>query len=165
MQSSQELPRDEQLAAIIGVAFRFSAANMAFTADAMTNYGYVKSKSIDLKSHDSLQQYLRLSMRLGFTDYFHEFFYPYYEKKYPDITREVLVKNQTLLAIKAHLKSTKHVGLVHNSDDVILIEGDIEEFENIFGMRAKIFPRGGHLGNLKHRDTLSYIINFFVKGE
>ena len=31
----------------------------------------------------------------------------------------------------------------------------------MFGARAKIYPRGGHLGNLTFRDNIDYMINFF----
>ncbi len=154
-------PRDEQLAAIIGTAFRFSAANMVFAADTMTDFGFVKSEDIKLKTSDSLQDYLRLCMRIGFTDYFHEFFFPYFKKKYPSLTRESLVNQLSLLHIESYLRGATKISLVHNRDDVILVEGDIGIFEDIFGSRAKFFPTGGHLGNLQQRETLAYIVNSF----
>ena len=154
-------PRDEQLAAIIGTAFRFSAANMVFTADAMTNVGFVKSKEVKINTNDPLQDYLRLCMRIGFTDYFHELFFPYFKNKQPSLTRESLVKQLSLLYIEGYLRGASKVGLVHNRDDVILVEGDIDVFEDIFGSRAKLFPTGGHLGNLQQRDTLAHIVNYF----
>ncbi len=158
-------PRDEKLAAIIGTAFRFSAANMIFTADTMTDFGFLKSKEVKLKTGDPLQDYLRLCMRIGFTDYFHEFFFPYFKKKYPSLTRESLVNQLSLLHIEPYLKGASKISLVHNRDDVILVEGDIGTFEDIFGSRAKFFPTGGHLGNLQQRETLAYIVNSFKKAD
>ena len=38
-------PDTEELAALIGVSFRISSANMAFTSDLMTNFGYIKPKN------------------------------------------------------------------------------------------------------------------------
>lgn len=34
-------PRDDELAALIGLSFRFSAANLMFTADLMTDFGFI----------------------------------------------------------------------------------------------------------------------------
>ena len=154
-------PSDEQLAAIIGVAFRFSASSMVFTVDAMTNAGFVKPKEKILSTNDSLQAYLRLCMRIGFTDYYHELFFPHFKRLQPSLSRESLARQLSLLQIEPYLRRTAKIGLVHNRDDIILVNGDIEVLEDIFGSRAKIFPTGGHLGNLQQRDTLAYIVNYF----
>ena len=154
-------PRDEQLAAIIGTAFRFSAANMIFTTDVMTNSGFVKPQNMNLDVGDSLQDYLRLCMRIGFTDYYHELFFPYFKSIEPLLSRESLADQLSLLHIEHYLKSSIKVGLVHNHDDVILVKGDIEMFTEIFGNRAKIYPKGGHLGNLQQYETLAYIVDYF----
>jgi len=154
-------PSDEQLAAIIGTAFRLSAANLIFTTDVMTNMGLVKPKELTLEPGDSLDEYLRLCMRIGFTDYYHEVLFPYFNKQQPSLTRESLAKQLSLLHIESYLKTTSKIGLVHNRDDIILVKGDIDIFEDLFGVRAKLYPTGGHLGNLQQKDTLSYIVNYF----
>jgi len=154
-------PSHEQLAAIIGTAFRFSASGLMFTSDTMINAGFIKPRELNLGVNDSLQNYLRLSMRIGFTDYFHELFFPYFLSKHPSLTRESLVGQLSLLYIEDYLRGAAKIGLVHNRDDVILVDGDIEAFEYMFGARAKIFPSGGHLGNLQQRDVLNYIVDFF----
>jgi len=154
-------PSDEQLAAIIGTAFRLSAANMIFATDVITNIGFVKSKELTLNSGNSLDAYFRLCMRIGFTDYYHELLFPYFKNRQPLLTRESLANQLSLLHIEGYLKNTAKIGLVHNRDDIILVKGDIDIFEDMFGVRAKLFPTGGHLGNLQQQDTLAYIVNYF----
>jgi hypothetical protein len=48
-----------------------------------------------------------------------------------------------------------------NEDDLILTPADLSFLKDVFGARAKIYARGGHLGNLTFRDNIGYMINFF----
>jgi len=156
-----DLPSDEQLAAIIGAAFRLFSANMIFTSDVITNYGFVKPKNVTLTKNTALSGYLRVNMRLGFTDYYHEYFFPYFRAKEPSLTRSTLAERLSLRNIENFLYNAKNIGVVHNQDDIILAKGEIDFFPDTFGNRAKIYPRGGHMGNLAHHETLAYIVNFF----
>jgi hypothetical protein len=51
-----------------------------------------------------------------------------------------------------------------NSNDFILTNTDLEYLKDIFGERAKIYPRGGHLGNLEYKENLAYMVAFFKEG-
>jgi hypothetical protein len=33
----------------------------------------------------------------------------------------------------------------------------------VFGDRAKIWPRGGHLGNLEYRENIQWMLDFFTQ--
>ena len=78
----QELqPGDEELASLIGLSFRFSSAHLVLTADMMTDYGFIKPKNVTLGRSSALGDYGKVAFRVGFTDYFHEFFYPYYNAR------------------------------------------------------------------------------------
>jgi hypothetical protein len=48
-----------------------------------------------------------------------------------------------------------------NEDDLILTPQDMAFLKDVFGARAKIYPRGGHLGNMTFKDNVAYMINFF----
>ncbi len=159
----EERPEDEELAAIIGVAFRISSANMIFTSDVMTNFGFVKPHNETLKKTSSMGKYLRVGMRVGFTDYYHEYLFPFYQKKDPSLTREGLADMMSLRYIEDFLRGAENIGVVHNQDDIILTKGEIDFFPEVFGDRAMIYPRGGHMGNLFHRDTLAYIVEYLKK--
>ena len=52
---------------------------------------------------------------------------------------------------------------MHNADDIILAPGEIEFFRQVFGNRAKIYPRGGHCGNMAYRDNVTYLVDYFKK--
>ena len=51
--------------------------------------------------------------------------------------------------------------MIHNQDDLILEPGEIDFFPRVFGDRAKIYPKGGHCGNMDHRDNVAHMVNVF----
>ena len=152
-------PSDDELAAIIGVAFRIAAANLIYTADVMTDYGFIKPSQLELSRNSRQNDYLQVALRVGFTDYFHDFFWPYYKDQF-DGDREAFAHSHSLHAIEDFLKTANHIGVVHNEDDIILAPGEIDYVKEVFGSRAMIYPRGGHLGNLGLAQTQNDYINF-----
>ncbi len=73
-------PRDEELAALIGISFRLSSSALVFTSDVMTNYGFIKPANLILTRNTNMDDYTQVSLRVGFTDYFHEYAWPYFQK-------------------------------------------------------------------------------------
>jgi hypothetical protein len=154
-------PRDEELAALIGLSFRFSSAHLAFTSDIMTDFGYVKPKNVKLTRNSSPGDYTKVAFRLGFTDYFHEFFYPFYQAQDPSLTRERIVEEMSLTHIEDYLHNAKKIYVIHNANDVILEPGQIDFFPRVFGDRARIYPSGGHCGNMGDDRVVGYMLNVF----
>jgi Alpha/beta hydrolase family len=146
---------------IIGVSFRIASAGMIFSSDVMTNGGYVVPKNRVLDTSDDLSDYFRLSTHLSFLDYFNEYFYPYFQKKRPGLTKEALIASLSIRSIEPYLKSSQKFGVMTNENDFILSNGDRDYLRQLFGERTKIYPRGGHLGNLEYKDNLAYAVDFF----
>ena len=71
-------PPDEELIALIGVSFRLASSALIFTSDVMTNFGFIKPANEILTPNTRLDGYLDVSLRVGLTDYFHEFMWPYF---------------------------------------------------------------------------------------
>jgi len=156
----QELnPKDEELAALVGLSFRFSSANLAFTSDLMTNYGFIKPKNVILGRNSSPGIYAKVAMRLGFTDYFHRFFYPYYNARLDKpISRGEMIKRMSLESIEDYLHNSKKIYVMDNRNDLILEEGEIDYLKRVFGDRATIYPYGGHCGNMQYVDNVSQML-------
>ncbi|ADJ28890.1 hypothetical protein [Nitrosococcus watsonii] len=155
-------PSKETLKAIIGLSFRWSAANMIFVSDVITNSGYVKPKNLELSLTDSLTDYFKVSLRIGFLSYFNEYLFPFFETLHPSLTRDQLIHNLSLKSIEEYLRENKKIGLITNADDPILAPGELDFLRDVFQSRAKIYPRGGHLGNMGYQDNVAYITNFFL---
>ena len=49
--------------------------------------------------------------------------------------------------IEPYLKSNQKAGVITNENDFILSNEDRDYLRQLFGERAKIYPRGGHDGN------------------
>jgi hypothetical protein len=156
-------PSDEELAALIGISFRLSASALVFTSDVMTNYGFIKPANEILTRNTKMDDLAQVSLRVGFTDYFHEYAWPYYEKITPVKTRAEFALYQSLTSIQNYLISARKIGVVDNHDDVILAPGEIDFLTNTFDTRAKIFPHGGHLGNMEERNYTAYVVDFFKR--
>jgi hypothetical protein len=154
-------PNNEELAALIGVSFRISSANLVFTSDLMTNYGFVKPSNLIFTRNSDPGVYGKVSMRVGFTDYFHAYFYPYYHAQDPSVTRQQLIDEMSLTAIEDYLHNSKKIEVMTNADDIILEPGEINFFTRVFGDRAKIYPKGGHCGNMGYKDNVAHMVNVF----
>ena len=155
-------PPDRTLEALIGVAFRFSSINLVFTSDVMTNAGLLVAPGQELALTDSLTPYFKAASQLSFEDYARAILYPYYLRVVPDLTFEQLSELNSLRAIEGYLGEAEKIGLMHNVDDILLTPDEIEYLQDVFGDRAVIFPRGGHVGNLAYRANLAYIVDFFT---
>ena len=81
----------------------------------------------------------------------------------PDVTLEQLVAQDSLRALGAYLRNTPKIGLIHNADDILLSAADLEFLNNAFGNRARIYPTGGHCGNMAYKDNIAYLVDFFAE--
>ncbi|MDB4442557.1 alpha/beta hydrolase [bacterium] len=156
-------PKQENLATMIGFAFRISSNNMIFTSDVMTNAGLIVPKNLTLGSADSLYEYFRATSTITFVDYFDELLFPYYKAKYPELTQEMAIQIVSLHNIQAYLEKSPKIGLMGNEDDLILTPQDLNFLKYVFGSRAKIYPYGGHCGNMSYTENVEYMLNFFKR--
>ena len=154
-----QTPRQKDLAGIIGTVFQLDSRNMIFTSDVMSNSGVIVPKNRVLGSADSLTDYWKVAGTISFIDYFEELLYPYFQSKNPGLTKEALIESTSLRSIESYLRNTSKIVLMGNEDDLILTPEDLAFLKNVFGSRAKIYPHGGHLGNMTYRDNIAYLIN------
>lgn len=152
------LSRDEA-GGIIAVSFRINSAGMIFASDVMTHGGYVVPKNRDLKNSDSLEDYFWTSLHLSFLDYFNEYFFPYFQSRRPGLTKEALLEALSLRSIESYLASSPKIGVITNENDFIMGPGELDYLRRVFGPRLKVYPSGGHLGNLEYRENMAFLID------
>jgi hypothetical protein len=152
---------DANLAALIGISFRISSMNMVFTSDVMSNAGLIVPKNRVLSTYESLTDYVKVAARTSFLDYFNELFIPYFEVLDPGMTQEAMIESLSLASIEPYLKKAGKIGLVTNEDDLILGSEEVDYFRQVFGSRARIYPIGGHCGNMAYKDNIEYMLDFF----
>jgi len=153
---------DEPLAALIGTSFRMSSASMVFTTDVMTNSGYIVPKNRVLSTTENLGPYSKVAHRITFLQYFDELLYPYYKSKQPGLQRQALLDQLSLRSIESYLRNSDKIYVMHNADDLILKPGEINFFTDVFGSRAKIYPWGGHCGNMDYKVNVDHMLGLFA---
>ena len=160
--ASKRFPlREDFLASLVGVSFRLSSTDMIFASDVMKGGGYITPRNVQMSNSTSLAPFEMVGIRTSFGNYFDEVFVPFFQKRDPLMTREKMIELLSLRHIAPYLKSAEKIGLMHNEDDIILQPGEIEYLDELFGSRAKIFPTGGHLGNMNHQDAVNFMVQFF----
>ncbi len=156
-------PADATLEALIGAAFRLTSMSLLFTADIMAQVGVLVAPNQTPGITTSLTPYFKASTQLSFEDYARRVLYPSYVETAPGVTFDQLVERESLRTIGEFLKATPKIGLMHNVDDFTLSHDELEYLIGVFGARARIYPTGGHCGNLAYRDNIAYLIDFFTR--
>lgn len=160
-QERKEKIDNRKVAAVIGMSFRISSANMIFSSDVATNSGYILPKNHVLRRTESTTDYFKVAARVAFTDYFHELFFPYFRAQDNGLSESDLKQATSLTSITDYLRGNQKIVVMHNEDDIILAPGEIDFFRDTFQHRATIYPRGGHCGNIEHRDNIAQMIRHF----
>jgi pimeloyl-ACP methyl ester carboxylesterase len=150
-------PQRQTLAALIGLAFRLSANDLAFAADVIRGGGYIVPEGARPDWVDPLTGYFASGIRRGFGEYLDGLLLPFYVEREPWLTRERLVENASLERISDYLARARHIRLITNADDIIYAPGDLAFLARTFGDRANVFPEGGHCGNLEYPHTAAAI--------
>lgn len=154
---------DDNLAGVIGLAFRIAACNTIFSSDVMTHSGFVVPKNLVLHQSDSLEPYFRTLLHISYVQYMEEMVLPAAQARDPHITRQILIDSLSLKAIDSYLCTADKIGVLTNEDDFILDKSELDYLRQLFGDRAMIFPHGGHLGNLNQRQVVTSMTNFLTQ--
>jgi len=149
---------EQQLAAMIATVFRLALANMVFTVDVANGGGHVIEKQRKLTATTSLTDSFKRSTRWDFDRYMNELLVPFWQEQVPGTDRDRLIAGASLVSIADWLTRDSRIGVITNADDIILAPGDLAFIRRTFGERARIFPYGGHLGSMQHRDFAAAIL-------
>jgi hypothetical protein len=148
-------------AALIGFSFRITSGSIVIVSDAMTDAGYIVSKEKTFRKSERLDKYAYAAHRVTFIDYLNDMVIPYLQKKYPGKTAESIVAATDLASIQDFLVSNKSIGVVTNSNEIILSPDDMTYLQTTFRDRIHIYPGGGHCGNMDHKVNVADMVAFF----
>ena len=141
-------PPDSTLEALIGIAFRLTSINLLFTSDVMAHLGVLVARDHRLGLTNSLTPYFKAATLLDFEYYARQILYPYARETAPGLAFEELAERDSLRAIADYLRQADQIGLMHNADDILLSADELDFLREVFGARAQIYPKGGHVGNM-----------------
>lgn len=149
---------ERELRIAISTVFRLALANMVFTVDASTGGGHVVEANRRLTATTSTTDSFKRATRWTFERYIDELLVPYWQQHARSADRDSLIADASLVSIADWLAGADHVSLITNADDIILAPGHLAFLRRTFGSRATVFPHGGHLGSLQHRDFAAAIL-------
>ena len=155
---------DQGLRAMIGISFRLSSSGILFTSDVLSRSGVVVRRNASLSSTDSLTDYFKVSTRVSFVEYIEHLVHPFLQREDPGLTLPQLIDENSLKFLDQYLRTTDKIGLMGNADDIILAPGEFEYLDEVFAGRSKLYPIGGHCGNLPYKQNVADMIAFFREG-
>jgi hypothetical protein len=152
---------EEELKLLIGASFRMSSTDMLFALDVSYNVGGIIYKNHKINKFESITHSMYRASVITFKEYFEKVLVPWQQESDASLTREALIARLSLKNIENYLRHSDKISLVTNADDIILAEGEVEYLQDVFGLRAKIFPRGGHCGNIDRVSFVEYLNSQF----
>ena len=165
-QQSRERLDDQQLALLIASVFRLGAADISFTSDLINRRGLITPPGKHISDSTSLTPFFELALMCDFNCYLRDQLLPFWQGRYqPDGSLQQLIRATSLHALQKHLQDNHQLLVMHNADDIILGDGDLEWLHDNLGQRLKTYPRGGHLGNMMFHTNAADMLDFFHGNE
>jgi hypothetical protein len=79
----------------------------------------------------------------------------------PDADLESFSKRGSLASILDRIRGNARVHIMHNADDFMADPKSIEELKETLGDQVKLYPYGGHLGNLWYAENRKDVLRIF----
>ena len=98
------------------------------------------------------------------SDYLQKSLLPFYQSSYAGQLTAATVRQQSDLAfLEKSLRDNDRITVFHNRNDFLVNDQHLEWFQEILGKRARIFPEGGHLGNMYHPEYQAQILQVLTE--
>jgi hypothetical protein len=112
---------------------------------------------------DQARKRLQEAKALTFRDYSEKIAVPLWrlQAAEPQADAESFWKRGSLAPILERLRGYPSVQFMHNADDFIANRKAIEGLKDGLGDQIKLYPHGGHLGNLWYPENKEYVLRFF----
>ncbi|MEC9284166.1 MAG: alpha/beta fold hydrolase [Bdellovibrionota bacterium] len=173
---SQRAPTDEEVVAIIqnlpfktyeykaliGKSFLETLAAMILVSEQVRDWGAIPIY-YDIRSP---QPSLNAAREYSFIKYFDEILFPDLVNGPIGLekTREELIEKMGLIGKLDYLKNTDKIKIFHNEDDIIVSNASIQLLKDVVPKeRLKLYPLGGHLGNVWFPSNVNDLIMAFMQ--
>jgi hypothetical protein len=148
---------------LIGLAFRLDLQYTLLQTQDRHDRGVLRTPRSKLRRAPAFRE----ASEYSYLEYMYAFVLPYWAESDIGITFDEagarrLFDDCDLRSIAAELAANERVRLFTNANDFLLRPEDLEWLRATLGERARIFPAGGHLGNL-HRKAIQDSIRSVVE--
>ena len=156
---------DEELKILIGIAFRFVAIDVNYISDIMTKSGVYTDPNKKITKFQSMSEYYSAINYSNFQDYIERIGFKTYKKLDKTLTMEEMIGNSSLKYIDTYLKDAKNIAVITNEDELILTPDNLKYLKETMAGKIKIYPYGGHCGNMFYEDNVASMVNYLKRGE
>ena len=152
--------------AIIGYVMQRSLGPAIYASQRVNDLGILPT--VTLPKNDPFRRYEERAIRdqansYSFESYFNVFFGTRFQRDHVSIDLVDMNQRASLTAYESHLRKSKNIYLLHNSDDLLLRPEDTRWLANVFRGRARFFPRGGHMGNIWFSRNIEFFEDWLAK--
>ncbi len=163
LQGSEQALTKEEMALLIGMAFRFSVADMTFTAEQLAPTGFLVNPEQTLSLDTSMTPFYKQALACNFQCYVQRVLLPFAREYRSTASIGDLNRHVSLYFLRDYLASSDKILMMTNVDDFILTGEDLDWLRATFGERALIYPDGGHCGSLDFRDNVATMLAFMME--
>ncbi|MGH7824742.1 MAG: hypothetical protein ACREQ7_06155 [Candidatus Binatia bacterium] len=112
---------------------------------------------------DEVRKRIQEAKKFTFTDYNEKIAVPVWRRQAtePQVDLDGYIKRGSLARILDRLRTNSKVHIMHNADDFLAERKSIEELKQALGDQVKLYPYGGHLGNLWFPENKEYALRLF----
>jgi hypothetical protein len=112
---------------------------------------------------DEVRKRLEEAKKFTFTDYNEKIAVPLWKRRATEsqVNLESLINRGSLARILDRLRSNSKVHIMHNADDFLAERKSIEELKTALGDQVRVYPYGGHLGNIWFPENKEYALRLF----
>lgn len=143
---------------VIGNGLREFLESLLFTTQQIDDRGIFKNPRSDWNPGPRMKE----AAKFSFMEYINLFLLPALsEKRGEKLALEDLIPDTYLSGIENELRADTRVSVMHNEDDFIVRASDLDYLRSVFGTRLKLYPRGGHVGNIWYPENLKAILATF----
>ncbi len=150
--------------AFIGLAFRITSVDLNFISDVITKSYVYTDRDEKLNKFTSLYENFKKVDFANFEDYVDRIGFPYYKNQNEKFTMEDLNREASLRIVDDYIRNSEKIMAVTNEDELILSNEDLIYLKDAFKNRIKVYPRGGHCGNMFYYENVALMINFLKNG-
>ena len=138
---------------LVGLSFRMTLRDTIYSSQRRKDMGVLQTPLSPWRREPCYDEI----MAFTFQDYIHKFALPYYRSQ--GVSMDEFNRGLTLRSWTSQLRNRKDIRVVINRNDFLLNEEDVGWLESTIGpSRLKVFPNGGHLGNLAEPSVQKEIV-------
>lgn len=156
---------NQELKVLIGITFRFVAIDVNYISDLMTKSGVFTDPNKKITKYQNMSGYYKAINYSNFQDYIEKIGFKTYKKLDKNLTMEKMIENSSLKSVENYLKDTKNIAVITNEDELILTSDNLKYLKKIMGNKIKVYPYGGHCGNMFYEKNIDYMIDYLLKGD